>query len=506
MTRDRFFIFIFSGIAIIAILFLYAAFGYYLENFFSGPDKSPYSNLKPCQLPGVAGELLCGKLSVFENREMKSGRKININVVVMPALEANPGPDPIFILAGEPGMPNTNLAHGYASYLNLDEYRRKRDIVLVDERGTGASNPLHCNQGKSDDNLQSYLNEGYTPEMVMACRQELEKKADLTQYTTPISMKDLDEVRQWLGYERINLIGASYGTRAALVYMQQYPENVRSAILINTMPTYFEVPLYRAYNSQRAFDLLIKECQEDSICGRRFPNLEKDFKSVMNKLRREPATAMFANPKDAKEVKVNIGPEIFSEILRYSISSSAGSRRLPYIIHNAAKGDFTPFLQLALQQNIPDALAEGKYLSVTCSEDVKFIQPEEVDSLNKDTYSGDFYVSQQIKACEEWPQGILPSDYYKPLISEAPALIISGYMDPVSPPSWGAEVASNLPNSKHHVIRHMAHHPAGLSNFNCLDSLMGKFIQQPETSDFDTGCLDNMLPPPFYIENTTTVN
>ena len=247
----------------------------FLFSVFAVPQTS--SPLRPCKLAGVDEELLCGKLSVFENRQTRKGRKIELNVVVVPALEQKDKQEPLFELNGGPGVAATTAAPAYATFLR--EHRRHRDIVLVDQRGTGASNPLRC-----DTASKKPLDEMYPVSYVEACRRKLETVADLTQYTTPIAMDDLDEVRAWLGYDKINLIGLSYGTRAALVYMQRHPQRVRSAVLMGVAPTNSRLPLYHTSNAERVIELLFQECAADTVCNKTYPNLRGQFRELLTRL------------------------------------------------------------------------------------------------------------------------------------------------------------------------------------------------------------------------------
>ncbi|MEN3335474.1 MAG: hypothetical protein V7641_4839 [Blastocatellia bacterium] len=456
------------------------------------------SPLKPCKLQGIEEELLCGKLSVFENRQSQTGRKIDLNVVVMPALDSGQHDAPLFDLQGGPGIAATPQAKWYTT--DLKEYRRHREVVLVDQRGTGASNPLYC----GDDESSGYLREMYPVKYVQDCRRKLEQVADLTQYTTPIAMDDLDDVRRWLGYDKINLIGLSYGTRAALVYMRQHPEPVRSAVLIGVAPTNAKLPLYHSRNAQRAMNLLLDECANDVACNKAYPHVRQEWVAVLDQLGRQPARLKYTFPKTRKEVEVEIHRDRFAEVLRSQLYTPPGARRLPFIIHHAAQGNFIPFLRLAISDGSSSdalpAIADGMYLSVTCAEDVPLIDPQEAERINKGTFFGNYRVVQQRRACQYWPQARLPKGYDEPIVSNAPVLIFSGRMDPVTPAEWATEVAAHLPNSLHIVIRHHAHVPDGLTHIECLDKVTLEFLRRDSVKGLDTACLDQMLPPPFLIE------
>ncbi len=454
-----------------------------------------FHTLKPCKLKGIDEELLCGKLTVFENRETRSGRTIALNVVVLPALDPASIEEPLFHLEGGPGAAATGAAWFYAR--EGREYRRNRDVVLVDQRGTGNSNPLAA--ASRTRSPQDYLTEMYPVEYVMTLRQTLEQRADLTQYTTSIAMDDLDDVRAWLGYGRINLFGLSYGTRAVLVYLRQHPDRVRSAILMGVAPTYLKMPLHHARAAKRAMDLLVAECASDAACHQAFPQLQHDWEEVLARLEREPARVEYSPPDKSAKVTVEIQRDIFAEKLRSRMYSRGSAKRIPLIVHHAAQGDFDPFLKevIPADRSEPDFIADGMYLSVTCAEDVPFIDQDEAARVNTGNPFGNYRVEQQTRACSLWPQGKIPDDYHQPVSSDAPVLIFSGYMDPVTPPERGEEVASHLPNSKHVVIAHGAHGVDGLTNVECIDKVMLEFLAKGSARDLDASCVGGVLAPPF---------
>jgi len=186
---------------------------------FGRPDKSQSSgsplSLSPCNLPGVSGPARCGTYEVFEDRAAKSGRKIKLHLVVLSATDHAPASDAVFVFHGGPGAPATDLVYEAAGFGPLGGLRNSHDLVFVDQRGTGSSNGLHCDIGDDPEDLQVFFGELFPVEKIRACRQKLEAVADLRLYTTAIAMDDLDEIRAALGYEKIDLVGSSYGTIAA---------------------------------------------------------------------------------------------------------------------------------------------------------------------------------------------------------------------------------------------------------------------------------------------------
>jgi pimeloyl-ACP methyl ester carboxylesterase len=232
--------------------------------------------LGPCRLKNAGAQAVCGTLEVPEDRAHPEGRKIKLRVAVVPALARTPQPDPVFLLAGGPGQAATEV---FGALLPaLGRLHRTRDLVLVDQRGTGSSNPLEC---------QSPENQSLREKLADDSRESVERfrkcvagwSADTRFYTTPIAMQDLDEVREALGYDQINLWGGSYGTRAALVYLREHQEHVRTVTLDGVAPLSLYLPLDMARDAQRAMNLLFQSCAKDAACNKAFPELEKRFYS-----------------------------------------------------------------------------------------------------------------------------------------------------------------------------------------------------------------------------------
>ena len=465
----------------------------------AGCAKHPLSGglakLKPCRVAGIDEELFCGKLTVFENREMRTGRTIDLNIVVLPAFDQKNKAEPLFDLAGGPGASSVDRAEFYAGPGR--EYRRRHDVVLVDQRGTGESNRLSIFREKTPT---YYLSEMFPVDYVSKMRHELEQRADLTKYTTSIAMEDLDDVRAWLGYDKINLFGASYGTQAALVYLRRHPEHVRSAILFGVAPTDLKMPLHHAESAARAMDLLLGECEQDAKCREAFPQIRDDWRNVLARLERQPARVEYSPPGKSAPTRVEIQRGVFGEKIRNWMYDRNQAARIPLIVHHAVNGDFAPFLQQAVAPSIPDFVADGAYLSVTCAEDVPFITQEEATKLTAGNPFGNYRVFQQTRACGMWPRGEIPKDFLEPVFSDAPVLVFSGNLDPVTPPSYGEEVAKHLPNSRHVVIAEAGHGVDGLTDPDCIDRIAIEFLNKGDAKKLDVSCVERMKPPPFVTK------
>jgi pimeloyl-ACP methyl ester carboxylesterase len=464
-----------------------------------GGEAKPALALSPCNLPGLQEKVRCGTLSVFENRARRTGRKIDLKVVVLPATKPPATSDPIFVLAGGPGEAATEEAPGLAAeYAAL---REKRDIVLVDQRGTGGSHPLNCDLFGESGGLQRFLGDFLPLGAVGRCRTVLEKNADLRLYTTSIAMDDLDDVRSALGYDRITLAGGSYGTRAALVYMRRHPEHARAAVLEGVTPPTDPIPLAFAKDAQRAFDGILSECAADPACHGAFPRLSEEAAAVFARVKAGAAPAEVLDPVTGDPAKVTLSRDIVGEAIRYLTYQAGWAGFVPVAIHEAAGGNFDALATFALfaRKEIVGSGSIGMYLSVTCAEDLPFIQPGSGEKAAEGTYLGDYRLRQQRAACAVWPRGAVPKDYATPVRSEAPALLIVGEWDPVTPPSLAEEAARTLPNGRVLVVPHGAHGQNGLEDAGCLDALVAEFIRRGSAKDLDVSCLAKIRRSPFAL-------
>ena len=455
--------------------------------------------LADCEVAGIPGKQKCGTLEVYENRATKTGRKISLNIVVYPATGAKPEPDPLFYFAGGPGSAATEDALGFAP--EFAKIREHRDLVFVDQRGTGKSHPLDCKFFNADD-LQSYLGYFFPLEDVRKCRAELEPKADLKLYTTTIAMDDIDEVRAALGYEQINLFGGSYGTRAALTYLKRYPKRVRTAMLQGVAPTNQYMPVDFPVANERALQGVIAECEADEACNRAFPNLKGETKSVLAQLIKGPVEVEVQKPDSTERVKVKLSRDLAAEAIRYMLYNPVAATRVPVIIHLAAQGNFAPLARTAIQYRrfLVGTGSNGMYLSITCAEDLPWVKKDEVERLAANTFLGDYRYRQQREACALWPRAELERGYSEPTKVDVPVLILTGQWDPVTPPSHGDRAAKTLPNSLHVVVPQGAHGLGGLVGGDCILGLMTEFVARGTTKGLDTSCVKNVRRKAFVLK------
>jgi pimeloyl-ACP methyl ester carboxylesterase len=444
--------------------------------------RSPLE-LKPCRVDGVAEPLLCGSLPVPEDRSDPDSRKISLKIVVLPAKGEKTLP-PLYDLPGGPGIPATASAGFWAGPGSV--HRAHRDVVLVDQRGTGGSAALDCPVTFYDP-----LNQVLALHTIADCRTQLSARADLSQYTTSAAIADLDAVRAALGHDRIDLTGLSYGTRLAQEYVRAHPQRVRAMALIGTVTPTEKLPLSFSTNAQTVLERLSQQCASDRNCHAAIENLAGDAAVLKNTLARGGVNT---TRKDGRTVRVEAGP--FMEALRKQLSSTASQRRLPWLLHQAAYGDLQPLLRVMTGPAEPGS--NGLLLSVSCAEDTVRITAEEIASLSA-TVFGSYRVQRQIAACRVWRVPIVENPGPPFVKTDVPTLLIAGDMDAVTPVDWAHKVASHMANGRVVVIPNLGHVPEGLSNIDCLDRIIGEFFAAGSAANLDLECVKSMKPPAFDV-------
>lgn len=429
---------------------------------------------------------------MFENRDTRQGRTIDLKIIVLPGLGSDSRPDPLFFLAGGPGQGAAQMAKEVGEVFR--RVQTQRDIVLVDQRGTGDSNPLDC--APAEDTLQ-VLNESDDAALARLRQCLAGFDADPRLYTTSIAMDDLDDVRQHLGYDQINLYGGSYGTRAALVYMRQHGSNVRAAILDGVAPPDMRLPLFFARDAQRALDKLVSDCESDSACRAQYPMLADRTRALLARLEKAPSRVRLTHPRTGIAEEVTVNAAFVANIVAGALYSPVTSALIPELIRRAEANDFQGLLALGLVgERAAENLSVGMQLSVVCTEDYPRISSDEAARESKGNVFAGHLLASRMKACEFWPQGAVPAGYYEPVTSSVPVLVLSGDLDPVTPPAWGEAVSKHLVNARHIVVPGTGH---GAIGTGCGSRIAQEFVHSGTTDELNTSCLQGLRRPPFFL-------
>ncbi|HET6891686.1 MAG TPA: alpha/beta fold hydrolase [Pyrinomonadaceae bacterium] len=438
--------------------------------------------LTKCRLPGLDEEVLCGRFEVYEDRAARKGRKISLHIVVLPAKTDKVAPDPLVYLAGGGVLPATEYVAFFARA--FPHLRQHRDILLVDQRGTGESNRLDCDLPSPIKDRLTLFDEVRYLEAIRRCRKELESKADLRFYTTPIAMDDLDEVRQWLGYSRLNLYGMSYGTKAALVYMRQHPKRVRAAALHGAIPLDVSIWSDTAPLAQQALERVFDACAKQEQCRVAFPNLRQEFDSLLKRLSGNPVTVKVESPNGGLQMELTIDDRSVRNFVYGALFSINAIREIPLMIHLAFQEDYRVLAQRLIPRG--RGVPRGIFLSLVCSEGVQQIKPDDVREA-ANTFFRDFSIRRQLQICKEWTKAWLPKDFWKPVTSNAPVLILSSELDHTTPPRYGDTAVRTLTSGRHLVLPSRSHNDVD----PCVTGLIEAFVVSGSVEKLDTSCAAN---------------
>ncbi len=460
----------------------------------------PTLALEPCQL-GAAGSpsriaARCGVLPVPEDRSKRDGHSIDLRIAVVPAVSRNPARDPLVFLTGGPGQAATETYPTLAPAFR--RINRDRDVVLVDQRGTGGSNALRCPEEGGKD--LALLDEDEIGPWVSRCLEAL--TGDPRFYTTSVAIADLDEVREALGYERVNLYGLSYGTRAALTYLRMFPERVRAVILDGVVPPTEVLGLDVAKDAERAIELVIARCSSDPRCREAFPDLSKDLDTVMKRLT-TPVTVTLRHPRTGETEELPFSREMAAYAIRLLSYSQETASLVPLLLSSAARSALAPLAAqfLIVTARVGETMAEGMGISVVCTEDFPFFEEEAIAERNRDTYLGSLQTDSLKLVCPLWPRGDVPEDFKSPARSTAPVLLLSGEADPVTPPENGELTASQLgPEAALHLVANGQGHI--VIHRGCIPHLAADFIESGSFEGLDTSCVEEIAPQPSFLSYT----
>ena len=455
---------------------------------------APVLSLQPCRLKGVEYTAQCGVLKRPLDPAAPAGPTIELHVAVLPALSRHKRPDPVFFFAGGPGQGAIGLA-GPVSRL-LGRFANRRDLVLIDQRGTGRSASLACD---GDDRPQRPLSESVDPAAVQQalarCRQALQQlpHGDLRHYTTVVAMQDAEAVRQALGLGRINLVGVSYGTRAALDYLRQFPQSVRRVVLDGVAPPDMVLPLSFAADAQVALNALIEACRADVACEQRHPRLDDTWRRLRASL---PRDVTVTHPLTGRAETLRLTPDALAGLVRTALYAPSLAAGLPAALAAAAEGSWAPLVGLAAALAGPGpggGLSQGMHFSVVCAEDLpRLDRAASAPATDFGVGLTDLYV----QACAGWPQGAVPAAFYTMPPSPLPVLLLSGAADPVTPPRHGQRTAQALGARARHVVVPNAGH--GVMGLGCLRDLVFRFVDAPDDEAalaLDTGCAKDVPRP-----------
>jgi len=455
---------------------------------------------EPCTLASGQGvrnvQAQCAKFEVPEDRSAPDGRRIELNLAWLPATEEGTATeDPVFFLAGGPGQSAVQVWPQLDAAFSA--VRKQRHVVLVDQRGTGGSNALEC---RPPDDAQDLVPDADAiAGLARRCAEEAADRADPRFYTTTDAIADLDAVREAIGAAQVNLVGGSYGTRVAQQYAARFPERVRSIVLDGVAPNDLVVGGEFAHTFEDAIRSQSEQCRKLPACAQRFPkDAHAQLESLVARLRDAPAEVEFRDPASGESRKGTVNEHTVTGLAFMFSYMPQTAALLPLVLDEADQGRYAPLMSLSelMGRSTAGSMARGMQWSVICAEDAdRHVE----DATAKNTLLGPDVARMFFAACPGWPHGGRPEGFTDPLRSDAPTLLLSGELDPVTPPRYGERVLEHLPNGRHLVLRGQGH---GTLALGCMPRLLGQFMESADAAALDTACLDTLTyVPPFTSFN-----
>ena len=433
---------------------------------------------------------LCGTLEAPENRNDPGSRNIELAWAVVEARTGSPEPDPVFFLAGGPGQSARDVAPVISNALS--DINRSRDLIFLDQRGTGGSNALECEF--DEDTFLTEPDLDQIDELLRQCHEGLD--ADVRHYTTVDGAKDLEMLREHLGLDTINLIGGSYGTRMGQVYLRRFPDAVRAMIIDGVVPMRLKLGSEHAEMLDRSIDRLLERCMQTDTCNERFPDLDRAFADLKARFAESPQDIQVTHPRTGVAEELAFSDAVLASSLRFLAYSPVSQMMIPYLIHEAATTGSPERLAaqaLMTSDQMSQGMAIGLNFAVGCSEDWPY-WPADKDASG--TLLGNSFTELYARVCSWWPVDPVGPDYHQTFDSDVPVLILSGELDPVTPPQYGDEADAQFSNSLHIVAEGRGHI---VLTDPCISTIATEFIDEASVEDLDTECTDRIGPEPFFV-------
>ena len=442
--------------------------------------------------PGITAR--CGTMLRPENPDDDGSPEIEIAVAVVPALDLKPEADPFVPLAGGPGA---SAIEFYAAYSGAFEHvRRHRDILLVDQRGTGSSSRMDCEVDV--DIIEGAYSEERVVDVTRDCLDALPH--DPRFFTTSVAVTDLEAVREALGYGPLNLYGVSYGSRVAQHFAKRFPAATRSIVLDGVVAPQVVLGPEIATEAQSALDAIFARCAADEACDARFPDLPQKFRQIRARLEEQPVTVDIPNPVTGDPETTEFGAAELAGAIRLLAYNATSIAIVPLLVDAAAGGNFGPlaaqFQMIAAQMS--DALALGMHNSVMCSEDAPFYDFDAVDyEALEASYIGVVQLDAIDAMCSVWPSGPVDDDFRAPLDTAIPVLLLSGDADPITPPRYASLAMVDLERARHLIGVQQGH---GQAAVGCTPRLIGEFVASADPLGLDASCLERNFVMPFFLD------
>ncbi|WND02113.1 alpha/beta hydrolase [Temperatibacter marinus] len=459
------------------------------------PDQSSElaKKAEDCYISGIKKKATCYTFQVPLDYQEPSGVQIDLHVTILKPTGSLTKQDPFFIYAGGPGQ----AAGEYGNLVKLAFHKinEERPIILMDQRGTGKSSPMRCR-------MEGYLpEEGATEEFIKKCFEE--QPNDVRHFDSLSVVHDTEFVRKEFGFEALNFWGGSFGTRLSAYYALTYPDKVRSMILDGVLPPDQSLFYTAPFSAERAINKLIEKCQAEKECNMSFPSLREDIQILLDRAKKGEVLFKGPDPVTAEPIEFSLSRDMMVEAIRSNLYAAETTQYLPVMIKNAVDGDFNGLLAALLNgTGVSDSMYLGSTLSILCSEEVPTVTAESVKQHSAGTFAEDSYYTYWSTACKNWQAKPFHQPFKNPLKTDIPTLVLSGDLDPVTPPTLGDILMKGLSNARHIIVKGTGHNT---SHIGCMPSLMAEFVNDLKPRELDSGCLrDYKAAPAFTAFSGTT--
>ncbi|WP_262689494.1 alpha/beta hydrolase [Kordiimonas aestuarii] len=444
-------------------------------------------NLKPCFLSGVKQRVQCASFDVPLDYSEPGSGTVTLHATIVPAKASTPAEDPFLVFAGGPGQAAGD--YGMLVHVAFDNIRTKRDIILLDQRGTGRSAGVRCDGDEIPEKLSDMT------ALARQCRESA--PIDVRHITMENVVRDAEEVRARLGYETLNLWGGSYGTRTVALYLRRYPERVRSIVVDGVLPP--DVSLFETspQSAERAKHLIAEDCAANTACAARFPNFEADVDALMAKAKAGELHYSGPDPVTGETIEFDLQHGFAVEALRGAFYTADTTTYVPLVVDEAVKGNLNPLIASLLGAT---AISESMYLgttySILCGDEIPRLSEAEAVAAGEGSFAEDSYYRYWKAGCAGWDSTMPESDALTPIEGDVPALVLSGNLDPITPPSMGDHFVGGFPNGRHIVVPGTGHNTSYVA---CMPSLMADFIENLDVSALDISCFDHLRRLPLAV-------
>lgn len=461
----------------------------------ANPQGSNAIETHACYLDDLDERLLCGAIQVPENPNKPDGRQIAIHYAILPAIKNGHEKQALLAIAGGPGQSAIENAAGFNQMLS--KVRQNRDILLIDQRGTGQSNPLQC-----EEIGDVFAYDDQQVDLKAETKKCLDKISadgtDVTQYGSVKALNDFEAVRKHLGYDKLHLYGISYGSRMAQLYMRHFPEPLLTVTLDGVVPMQQSV-LAIGTAIDRAHEILLKDCATSPSCQQTFPDLSDDFARLDAKLAQAAIVQQSRDPLTNEIISFTLTRGKYLNSLRMAMYTPSLRALLPHTIHQGAKGNYQPLLGLYGLTADSTGIALGMHSSVVCGEDLHRVTQEMRQSA-KDSFSSRTMLEGIEAGCALWQMPPEAQGFSNAIASDIPTLLLSGELDPATPPSWGTLAQEKLSNSQHLVAPYATH---GVAYQSCANDLVAKLVSTGSVKELDGECLNKDVRRSFYLNANT---